>query len=59
MGHDPASSVVDGHGAVHDAPGLFVAGASTFPTTAGRGPTATIEALAWRTADRITAELQD
>lgn len=58
MGADPAASVVDGHGAVHDAPGLFLAGAATFPTTGGRGPTETVEALAWRTADRIAAELR-
>ncbi len=57
MGVDPATSVVDSFGAVHDAPGLFVLGASTFPTTGGRGPTLTIEALAWRTATRLAAEL--
>jgi gluconate 2-dehydrogenase alpha chain len=59
MGDDPAASVVDSFGEVHDAPGLFVLGASTFPGTGGRGPTETIEALAWRTADRIVAELAD
>lgn len=57
MGADPETSVVDGFGQVHDAPGLFVLGASTFPTTGGRGPTETIEALAWRTADRIADEV--
>lgn len=59
MGADPAASVVDGHCQVHDAPGLFVLGGSTFPATGGRGPTETIEALAWRTADRIAGELVD
>jgi gluconate 2-dehydrogenase alpha chain len=57
MGADPATSVVNSFGEVHDAPGLFVLGASTFPGTGGRGPTETVEALAWRTADRILAEL--
>jgi gluconate 2-dehydrogenase alpha chain len=59
MGLDPEASVVDRFCQVHDAPGLFVLGASTFPATGGRGPTETIEALAWRTADRIAAELGD
>lgn len=57
MGSDPAASVVGRFGEAHDAPGLFVLGASTFPATGGRGPTETIEALAWRTADRIAEEL--
>ncbi len=57
MGADPASSVVDSYGEAHDAPGHFVLGASTFPGTGGRGPTETIEALAWRTADRIVEEI--
>ena len=58
MGADPASSVVDPFGEVHGAPGLFVLGASTFPGTGGRGPTETVEALAWRAADRIVDELR-
>jgi gluconate 2-dehydrogenase alpha chain len=58
MGLDPAASVVDRFCQAHDAPGLFVLGASTFPATGGRGPTETIEALAWRTADRIAGELR-
>jgi gluconate 2-dehydrogenase alpha chain len=57
MGADPATSVVDGHGFAHEVPGLVVSGASTFPSTGGRGPTQTVEALAWRTADRLISEL--
>jgi gluconate 2-dehydrogenase alpha chain len=57
MGEDPATSVVDGYGFAHEVPGLVVAGASTFPTTGGRGPTQTVEALAWRTADRLASAL--
>ena len=57
MGDDPAASVVDGYGEAHDARGLFVLGGSSFPGTGGRGPTLTIEALAWRTAARLVDEL--
>ena len=57
MGDDPAASVVDRYGEAHDARGLFVLGGSSFPATGGRGPTLTIEALAWRTAARLVAEL--
>jgi gluconate 2-dehydrogenase alpha chain len=53
MGSDPASSVVDGHGFSHEAPNLAVLGGATFLSTAGRNPTQTIQALAWRTADHI------
>lgn len=58
MGADPASSVVDGWGRVHRTPGLIVVGSATFPATSGRGPVQTIEALAWRTADRLAADLR-
>jgi gluconate 2-dehydrogenase alpha chain len=57
MGAEPAGSVVDRHGMVHDTRGLVVLGASTFPTAGGRGPTQTIEALTWRAAERSAAEL--
>ncbi|MGE4426632.1 MAG: GMC oxidoreductase, partial [Solirubrobacteraceae bacterium] len=57
MGDDPATSVVDGHGVAHGAPGLVVLGSSTFPSTGGRGPTQTIEALAWRAAERLAERL--
>jgi gluconate 2-dehydrogenase alpha chain len=59
MGHDPGSSVVDADLAVHGVPGLVVLGGSTFPSTGGRGPTQTIEALAWRAAERLAAQLRD
>jgi gluconate 2-dehydrogenase alpha chain len=54
MGNDPRTSVVNDHGHVHDAPNVIVLGASTFPSTGGRGPTQTVEALAWRSAEEIT-----
>lgn len=53
MGNDPESSVVDKRGMSHEVPNLGILGASTFPTTGGRNPTETLQALAWRTADHI------
>jgi gluconate 2-dehydrogenase alpha chain len=57
MGDDPRTSVVDGWGRMRGTPGLVVLGSATFPATAGRGPVQTIEALAWRAADRLVADL--
>lgn len=56
MGKDPATSVVDGWGEVHDSRGLYISDGSIFPTCPGVNPQVTIMALATRTADRI-AEL--
>jgi choline dehydrogenase-like flavoprotein len=53
MGHDPASSVVNGFGRAHDVPNLYVIDGSVFPTATGVNPTATICALAKRTSDYI------
>jgi gluconate 2-dehydrogenase alpha chain len=58
MGTDPRTSVVDADGSVHDVPGLVVLGASTFPSTGGRGPTQTVEALAWRSAELLAERLR-
>ena len=57
MGADPATSVVDSYGRFHGVPGLVVVGSSTFPSTGGRGPVETIEALAWRAAARLADDL--
>ena len=59
MGSDPSASVVDGHGFAHEVPNLVMVGASTFPTASGINPTLTVQAAAWRTADRIIASLED
>jgi gluconate 2-dehydrogenase alpha chain len=56
MGSDPRTSVVDGFGRSHDVPNLFVAGASTFPTLTGYPATATMSALAYRTAEYIAKQ---
>jgi choline dehydrogenase-like flavoprotein len=53
MGIDPATSVVDPYGRSHDVPNLWIADGSTWPTSAAVNPTATIAALALRTAERL------
>jgi len=50
MGTDPASSVVDPQGRMHDVENLVVADSSVFVTSAGYGPTLTLVALAARAA---------
>jgi choline dehydrogenase-like flavoprotein len=54
MGHDPQKSVVNSDHRAHDVKNLFIVDGSSF-VTSGRGqPTMTIQALAFRAADRIT-----
>jgi choline dehydrogenase-like flavoprotein len=50
MGTDPASSVVDANGRMHDLPNVVIADSSVFVTSAGYGPTLTLVALAARAA---------
>ena len=55
MGKDPKTSVVNSDHRTHDVPNLFLCDGSSF-VTSGRGqPTETIQALAFRASDRITA----
>jgi choline dehydrogenase-like flavoprotein len=55
MGSDPKSSVINADHRTHDVPNLFLCDGSSF-VTSGRGqPTMTIQALAFRAADRIGA----
>ena len=55
MGNDPKTSVVNADHRTHDVPNLFLCDGSSL-VTSGRGqPTMTIQALAYRAADRITA----
>ena len=56
MGDDPSTSVVDRFCFSHEVPNLAIVGASSFPTSGGYAPTATIQALAWRTADRLVEQ---
>jgi gluconate 2-dehydrogenase alpha chain len=53
MGVDPDGSVVDSFGFSHEVPNLGVLGTSVFPTAGGHNPTLTLQALAWRTAQRL------
>jgi choline dehydrogenase-like flavoprotein len=55
MGNDPKSSVINADHRTHDVKNLFLCDGSNM-VTSGRGqPTMTIEALAFRASDRITA----
>ncbi len=55
MGNDPKTSVINSDHRTHDVKNLFLCDGSSL-VTSGRGqPTLTIEALAFRAADRITA----
>jgi choline dehydrogenase-like flavoprotein len=53
MGDDPETSVVNRFGRAHDVPNLYVIDGSVFTTSTGHNPTATICALAKRTAKYI------
>jgi choline dehydrogenase-like flavoprotein len=53
MGDDPAASVVDAYGRCHDVPNLYVFDGSVWPTSAGMNPTATIAAMALRSAEHL------
>ncbi|HLM31910.1 MAG TPA: GMC family oxidoreductase [Solirubrobacterales bacterium] len=55
LGRDPASSVANPWGELHDTPGVWVGDASAFPSASGTNPMATIMALARRTAHAIAA----
>lgn len=53
MGKNPAKSVVNSYGRSHDVPNLFVVDGSNFVTSARQQPTATIQALAYRSAENM------
>jgi len=54
MGNDSKTSVINPDHRAHDVPNLFLCDGSSL-VTSGRGqPTMTIQALAFRAADRIT-----
>ena len=55
MGNDRRTSVVDGDCRSWDVPNLWICDGSVFPTVGGVNPSLTIQAIALRTADRITA----
>jgi acyl-CoA reductase-like NAD-dependent aldehyde dehydrogenase/choline dehydrogenase-like flavoprotein len=55
MGADPATSVANPWGELHDTPGVWIGDGSAFPTASGTNPMFTIMSLARRTADAIEA----
>lgn len=56
MGKSADTSVVNHLGEAHDVPNLFVIDGSVWPTSAGVNPTATVVAMAMRTAEAIVSE---
>jgi choline dehydrogenase-like flavoprotein len=56
MGADPKTSVLNAQCQAHEVKNLFVADGAPFVSQADKNPTWTILALAWRTADHITAQ---
>lgn len=54
MGADPATSVADPRGELHDTPGVWIGDGSAFPTSSGTNPMISIMALASRTAEHIS-----
>jgi choline dehydrogenase-like flavoprotein len=53
MGADPATSVANGWGRLHDTAGVWIGDGSAFPTASGTNPMISIMALASRTAEAI------
>jgi choline dehydrogenase-like flavoprotein len=53
MGKDPATSVADGRGELHDVKGVWIGDASAFPTAPGVNPMISIMSLAHRTVDHV------
>jgi gluconate 2-dehydrogenase alpha chain len=54
MGDDPATSVADANGRLHQLPNVVIADSSVFVTSSGYGPTLTLAALAARAATAMT-----
>ena len=57
-GTDPATSVVDGRGQLHDCAGVYVVDASALPTAPGVNPMVSIEAFASKTAQHVVDDWQ-
>lgn len=53
MGHDPRTSVVDGHGRMHGLDNVYVGDGSVFVSSGGFNPTLTIMALSLRMARHL------
>jgi choline dehydrogenase-like flavoprotein len=59
MGTDPATSVTDPYGRLHDVPNVRVLDGSVFPTSGAVNPTSTIVALALRATEQLIANRRD
>ncbi|MDY7086413.1 MAG: GMC family oxidoreductase [Actinomycetota bacterium] len=57
LGADPATSVADGWGQLHDVAGVWIGDASALPTAPGVNPMITVMALAERTASALVTSL--
>jgi choline dehydrogenase-like flavoprotein len=57
MGDDPATSVADPWGELHDTPGVHIGDASALPTASGVNPMISTMALAHRTAEAIASAM--
>ena len=55
MGADPATSVANPWGELHDVKGVWIGDGSAFPTATGTNPMISVMALAHRTAEAIAA----
>ena len=56
MGDNKATNTCDRWGFTHEVPNLGVMGGSVMGTSGARNPTLTIQALAWRTAERLAQQ---
>jgi choline dehydrogenase-like flavoprotein len=59
MGNDPAESVTNGYGQLHEAANVVIAGGGLFPTIGAVSPTFTVLAVAERTARRMLDHAAD
>jgi choline dehydrogenase-like flavoprotein len=55
MGDNRETNVVNRFGFSREAPNLGFLGASVMGTSGARNPTLTVQALAWRTAEHLSA----
>lgn len=58
MGPVETLGVIDSSGRFWGIPDMYVADGSVLPTSGGYNPTLTIQAMAWRTAERMVESLQ-
>ena len=56
MGDNKATNTVDRWGFAHEVPNLGVMGGSVMGTSGARNPTLSIQALSWRTAERLAQQ---